>query len=277
MTTGAKLFLAAGGIAALLAVALGAFGAHALKGRVPPEMLAVWHTGVEYHLFHALGQLAVGIVAMQMPESPLLKYSGWLMLAGILLFSGSLRARARATLLARSRRSEGSRSSPRGRFSSPRWSRAEIRPGMVLAQLLAASERVGATRSRLSKITALADCLRTLDPAEIVVGVAYLSGDTRQGKIGIGYAGLKDALAAPPAGAHQLTLLQIDEELERLSRLKGQGSAAERARLLSDLFARASAPERDFLARLAARRNAPGRAENHAGRSRRPRTCRLRR
>jgi len=94
MTTGAKLFLAAGGIAALLAVALGAFGAHALKGRVPPEMLAVWHTGVEYHLSHALGLLAVGIVAMQMPESPLLKYSGWLMLAGILFFSGSLYALA---------------------------------------------------------------------------------------------------------------------------------------------------------------------------------------
>jgi uncharacterized membrane protein YgdD (TMEM256/DUF423 family) len=94
MTTGAKLFLAAGGIAALLAVALGAFGAHALKTRVPPEMLAVWHTGVEYNLFHALGLLAVGIVAMQLPESPLLKYSGWLMLAGILLFSGSLYALA---------------------------------------------------------------------------------------------------------------------------------------------------------------------------------------
>lgn len=94
MTTGSKLFLAAGGIAALLAVALGAFGAHALKARVPPEMLAVWHTGVEYHLFHALGLLAVGIVAMQLPESPLLKYSGWLMLAGILLFSGSLYALA---------------------------------------------------------------------------------------------------------------------------------------------------------------------------------------
>jgi uncharacterized membrane protein YgdD (TMEM256/DUF423 family) len=94
MTTGAKLFLAAGGTAALLAVALGAFGAHALKTRVPPDMLAVWHTGVEYHLFHALGLLAVGIVAMQLPESPLLKYSGWLMLAGILLFSGSLYALA---------------------------------------------------------------------------------------------------------------------------------------------------------------------------------------
>jgi len=94
MTTGARLFLAAGGIAALLAVALGAFGAHALKTRVPPEMLAVWHTGVEYHLFHALGVLAVGIVAMQLPESPLLKYSGWLMLAGIVLFCGSLYALA---------------------------------------------------------------------------------------------------------------------------------------------------------------------------------------
>ena len=121
---------------------------------------------------------------------------------------------------------------------------------MVLAELLAASGRVGATRSRLAKIDALADCLHRLEPAEIVLGVAYLSGDTRQGKIGIGYAGLKDALAAPTAASPQLTLLQVDEELERLSRLKGQGSAAERARLLSDLFAKATAPEQDFLMRL---------------------------
>jgi uncharacterized membrane protein YgdD (TMEM256/DUF423 family) len=94
MAAGARTFLALGGFAAFLAVALGAFGAHALKARVPPEMLAVWHTGVEYHLFHALGLLAVGIVAMQLPESALLKYSGWLMLAGIVLFSGSLYALA---------------------------------------------------------------------------------------------------------------------------------------------------------------------------------------
>jgi uncharacterized membrane protein YgdD (TMEM256/DUF423 family) len=53
-------------------------------------MLAVWHTGVEYHLFHALGLLALGFAAAQLPESPLIKYSGWLMLAGIVLFSGSL-------------------------------------------------------------------------------------------------------------------------------------------------------------------------------------------
>jgi uncharacterized membrane protein YgdD (TMEM256/DUF423 family) len=94
MTTGARLFLAAGGLVALLAVALGAFGAHALKGRLSAEMLAVWHTGVEYHLFHALGLLAVGLLATQLPESALLKWSGWLMLAGIAAFSGSLYALA---------------------------------------------------------------------------------------------------------------------------------------------------------------------------------------
>src|SRR5215472_8133343 len=85
-----RLFLATGGVAALLAVALGAFVAHALKSRIAPEMLAVWHTGVEYHVFHALGLLAVGVVAIRLPDSALLRASGWLMLAGIVLFSGSL-------------------------------------------------------------------------------------------------------------------------------------------------------------------------------------------
>jgi len=121
---------------------------------------------------------------------------------------------------------------------------------MLLADLLAASERVSATRSRLAKVDALSECLRKLEPPEIALGVAYLSGDIRQGKIGIGYAGLKEALAAAPAAAPELTLLRIDEDLERLSRVKGQGSAGERGRLLSSLFTRATAPEQDFLARL---------------------------
>jgi len=94
MTTGAKLFLSAGGLAALAAVALGAFGAHALKNRLSAEMLAVWHTGVEYHIYHALGLLAVGLLTQQLPGSALLKWSGWAMLAGIILFSGSLYALA---------------------------------------------------------------------------------------------------------------------------------------------------------------------------------------
>jgi len=94
MATLERLFLSAGGLAALAAVALGAFGAHALKGRLSPEMLAVWRTAVEYHLFHALGMLAVGFAAARLPDSALLKWSGWLMLAGIVLFSGSLYALA---------------------------------------------------------------------------------------------------------------------------------------------------------------------------------------
>ena len=103
---------------------------------------------------------------------------------------------------------------------------------MLLAELLAASERVAATRSRLAKIDALAECLRRLDASEIALGVAYLSGDTRQGRIGIGYAALKDALAATPASAPRLTLAQVDAALARLAQIKGEGSAAERTRLL---------------------------------------------
>src|SRR5437667_11203483 len=121
---------------------------------------------------------------------------------------------------------------------------------MLLAELLAASERVAATRSRLAKINALAECLRRLDVSEIALGVAYLSGDTRQGKIGIGYASLKDALTAAPARAPQLTLAQVDETLAQLAQIKGAGSAAERQRLLAGLFARATSGEQDFLARL---------------------------
>ena len=86
----AKLFLILGGINAALVVMLGAFGAHGLKTKLTAEMLAVYQTGVHYHLFHALGLLAVGLVAMQIADSVWLKWSGWLMLVGIILFSGSL-------------------------------------------------------------------------------------------------------------------------------------------------------------------------------------------
>ena len=86
----AKLFLILGGINAALVVMLGAFGAHGLKARMTVEMLAVYQTGVHYHLFHALGLLAVGIVALHTVDSVYLKWAGWLMLAGIILFSGSL-------------------------------------------------------------------------------------------------------------------------------------------------------------------------------------------
>ena len=86
----AKVFLILGGFNAVLVVLLGAFGAHALKARLPAEMLAVFQTGIHYHLFHTLGLIAVGLVATQIPASAYLRWSGWLMLVGIILFSGSL-------------------------------------------------------------------------------------------------------------------------------------------------------------------------------------------
>lgn len=86
----AKLFLTIGAIAMLWAVALGAFAAHALKSQIAPDLLTVYHTGVEYHFYHALGLLAVGLAVQRLPDSNWLRASGWLMLVGILIFSGSL-------------------------------------------------------------------------------------------------------------------------------------------------------------------------------------------
>jgi len=73
-----------------MAVALGAFGAHALKARLAPDMAAVWQTAVQYHAWHALALLATGILLTQDPARGLLGTAGWLFLAGIVLFSGSL-------------------------------------------------------------------------------------------------------------------------------------------------------------------------------------------
>lgn len=89
MTT-AKIFLILGSLNAMLAVLLGAFGAHALKTRLGADLLVVYHTGVQYHFYHALGLIAVGLIILQMPPSTWFKFSGWLMFAGIVVFSGSL-------------------------------------------------------------------------------------------------------------------------------------------------------------------------------------------
>jgi uncharacterized membrane protein YgdD (TMEM256/DUF423 family) len=86
----AKLFLILGCIAALLAVALGAFGAHGLKARIAPDLMPAYKTAVEYHFYHALGMVLVGLAAFHLPQSVYLRGAGWTMLAGIVLFSGSL-------------------------------------------------------------------------------------------------------------------------------------------------------------------------------------------
>lgn len=85
-----KLFLTLGSIAMALAVMLGAFGAHGLKSRLTEEMLAIFETGVNYHFYHAIGLLIIGLLASYLPDSPLLTWAGWLMVGGIIIFSGSL-------------------------------------------------------------------------------------------------------------------------------------------------------------------------------------------
>ncbi len=85
-----KLFITIGCIAMALAVGLGAFGAHGLKSRLSQEMLTIFETGVQYHFYHAIGIVLLGIVAHWLPDSSLIQWSGWLMTGGILIFSGSL-------------------------------------------------------------------------------------------------------------------------------------------------------------------------------------------
>ncbi|UCD23192.1 MAG: DUF423 domain-containing protein [Gemmatimonadota bacterium] len=84
-----RLFAAAGAVSALLAVALGAFGAHGLRQRLSADMLAVFETGVRYHVYHALALFAVAWVASRWP-SPQATWAGWLFVVGTLVFSGSL-------------------------------------------------------------------------------------------------------------------------------------------------------------------------------------------
>jgi uncharacterized membrane protein YgdD (TMEM256/DUF423 family) len=90
MNPGARLFVALGAALAALAVVLGAFGAHALKARLPADLLEVYHTAVQYHFWHALGVLAVGLALQQLPDAAWLRAAGWLLTAGIVLFCGSL-------------------------------------------------------------------------------------------------------------------------------------------------------------------------------------------
>ncbi|MFL0474078.1 DUF423 domain-containing protein [Priestia sp. 179-F W1.4 NHS] len=85
-----KLFLIIGAINAMLAVALGAFGAHGLEGKISEKYLEVWRTGVQYQMFHAIGLFVIAFLLSKFPQSSLLTASGWIMFAGIVLFSGSL-------------------------------------------------------------------------------------------------------------------------------------------------------------------------------------------
>ncbi|WEG13055.1 DUF423 domain-containing protein [Pullulanibacillus sp. KACC 23026] len=87
-----KVFMVLGTLNAFLSIALGAFGAHGLKDKLSAKYLDIYQTGVHYHMIHALGLVIVGILYMTLNKNQpvLMTWTGWLMFAGIVLFSGSL-------------------------------------------------------------------------------------------------------------------------------------------------------------------------------------------
>lgn len=85
-----KVFLILGALNALLAVALGAFGAHGLEGKISERLLETYKTGVQYHMMHALGLVLIALIADRLTGTNLIHWAGWIMFIGIVLFSGSL-------------------------------------------------------------------------------------------------------------------------------------------------------------------------------------------
>ena len=84
-----RRFFGLGAVSAFLAVAAGAFGAHALRDAVPPDRLEVWETAARYQMYHALGLLVVAYLAAQ-KDARAARLAGWLFVGGTVLFSGSL-------------------------------------------------------------------------------------------------------------------------------------------------------------------------------------------
>lgn len=90
MSSPARVLAATGALSALLAVALGAFGTHALRGRLAPDLAEVYRTATQYHVYHSLGLIAVALLLDRLPAATPIRAGGWSILAGIVVFSGSL-------------------------------------------------------------------------------------------------------------------------------------------------------------------------------------------
>ncbi len=118
-----------------------------------------------------------------------------------------------------------------------------------MAEVVTTSEAVAGTPARGAKIAALAGLLARVQPGEVEAVVAYLAGEPRQGRIGVGWATLV-ALAPEPAGEASLTVAEVDRMLGEILVTTGSGSVGVRAALLTDLLGRATAAEADFLRRL---------------------------
>lgn len=119
---------------------------------------------------------------------------------------------------------------------------------VLLSELAGVSRTVSSTSARLAKVAALADALRAASVEEVPVLVAYLSGELPQRQIGVGWASLRSVPA--PADKSSLTVLAVDEAFSRIGAVSGKGSAAERKRLVGELFGAAAADEQYFLVRL---------------------------
>jgi DNA ligase-1 len=118
------------------------------------------------------------------------------------------------------------------------------------ADVAATSDAATATRSRLAKVGALSDLLSRLQPDEVPVVVAMLSGTVRQGRIGVGWATVGGLDIAPAEGEPTLEIEDVDAALDALAAASGPGSVAVRAAVLADVFSRATNPEADLLRRL---------------------------
>ncbi|MCY7401902.1 MAG: ATP-dependent DNA ligase, partial [Nocardioides sp.] len=116
---------------------------------------------------------------------------------------------------------------------------------MLLADLVATSAAVAATRSRKAKVVALAEALRRAEPDERETVVSYLGGALRQRRTGLGGRGVSDL--PEPAATPTLSVADVDGAFEAMSAMSGAGSQAARAAAVADLFARATADEQAWL------------------------------
>ena len=126
-------------------------------------------------------------------------------------------------------------------------------PPVRLAELAAAAEDVAATPARSAKVARLAQVLRGLTPEQVEPAVGILTGRVRQGRLGVGWRSVADLTAAPtaaPAATPNLTVGDVDDALQELADLGGEGSAQRRRAVLTALWGRATEAEQRLLARV---------------------------
>ena len=149
-----RTFFALGAISACIAVGTGAFGAHGLKARVPPEMVAVFDTGARYQMYHALALIAAGLAAARWPSAAV-TWAGWLFVAGTVVFSGSLYALVLTGVKALGAVTPGAAAISLGSASSPPI------PGISRSSKMTSIRKVASWSSASSAVEAMAASSRS--------------------------------------------------------------------------------------------------------------------